>query len=132
MFSAIAGSFSGGKFVSVHSRKAHQEIVKILEDEGLEPVCFHYFTGGGVEAKEIAEQGHFFSVNRRMLRGRHQDLIRELPKHRILVESDGPFLSKAPLSAVKDTYAQISKIWGMDFSRVETLISNNFENCRTK
>jgi len=132
VFSTIVKGFSRGKFVSIHSRMAHYDVARILGEEGVQSACFHYFTGGVVAAKELAKQGHFFSVNQRMLRGRNQDLVRELPRDRILVESDGPFLSKAPLSAIKDTYTQIGKIWGMDLSDTESLIAKNFASCRTR
>ena len=131
MFSMIAQSFSGGKFVSVHSRDAFWETMNILEEKKIRPVCFHYFTGGVAAAKKIAESGHFFSFNQRMLKGRHRNLVKELPHERILVESDGPFLTSSPINAVRVVYEQIADIWEMDISRVEALISSNFSNCRT-
>lgn len=131
VLSAITESLLGGKFVSVHSRDAYVETVNVLEKGGVGPVCFHYFNGGIEVAKEIADLGHFFSFNQRMLRGKHRDLVSELPRERILVESDGPFLTKSPFNAISFVYRRLAEIWKMDTSEVEAVISTNFSNCRT-
>lgn len=128
----ILPSIGAGKFVSVHSRDAHKPLAEMLSNHSIGPVCFHYFIGGTDFALQLASLGHFFSVNLRMLKGRHRALLDYLPKEKILVESDGPFLTKKPASAVRETYALLGNIWGMGEHEVVKLLEENFLRCRTR
>ena len=127
----IVNSFRGGKFVSVHSRGAAREVLNIFNEYNTGPVCFHYFTGGHEVASEAVNCGHYFSFNRRMLKGKHKALLDIIPRDRVLVESDAPFLSKAPISATKEAYLIIGEYWETSLSETERTISRNFQNCRT-
>ena len=120
------------KFVSVHSRGAGLELLEIITEKKVGPVCFHYFTAGLVVAAMAVESGHFFSFNRRMLNGKHKDLLGVIPKDRVLVESDGPFLTTSPVTATKYAYAKIAKYWDVSLSEAEETIARNFANCRTQ
>ncbi len=127
----IMDSIRSGKFVSVHSRCAAREILDIFDDHNTGPVCFHYFTGGQKVALAAVNAGHYFSFNRRMLIGRHKALLDIIPKDRVLVESDSPFLSKSPITATKEAYSMIAEYWEIPLLDAEKVISRNFENCRT-
>jgi TatD DNase family protein len=127
----ILPSIGAGKFVSVHSRDAHNPLAEMLNTYSVGPVCFHYFTGGSDSALKLVSAGHFFSVNIKMLKGRHRTLLDCLPKERILVESDGPFLTKEPIRAVKEAYALLGNVWGMSECAVIKLLKDNFNKCRT-
>jgi Tat protein secretion system quality control protein TatD with DNase activity len=52
-------------------------------------------------------------------------------KEHILVESDGPFLTKQPLKMIQYVYDALSSIWETDKHITEEIISVNFEKCRT-
>jgi len=54
-----------------------------------------------------------------------------VPRDRILVESDGPFLTKRPLSMIEHVYNELSNIWHTDKVETEEIISLNFSRCRT-
>lgn len=127
----ILGYLGSGKFVTVHSRNAHEELAVLLEDNFVGPVCFHYFIGGALAAVELANRGHFFSINHRMLRNRHRMILDSVPMERILVESDGPFLTNRPLEMINNIYDELSKIWNIPRDQVEDLLAVNFNNCRT-
>jgi len=127
----ILPSIGAGKFVSVHSRDAHEPLFEMLSKYSVGPVCFHYFIGGANYAQSLASAGHFFSVNLRMLQGRHRELIDCLPKEKILVESDGPFLSKNPIAVVRKSYQLLGEVWGISENEVAELINSNFLKCRT-
>ena len=125
-------SIGKGKFVTVHSRNAHTELSNILDECNIGPVCFHYFIGGPHDAEKLISRGHYFSINHLMLKNRHRDLISSVPRDRILVESDGPFLTKRPWSMVDQVYKELSIIWQIGKSEVDELLANNFRNCRTR
>lgn len=127
----ILPSIGAGKFVSVHSRDAHKPLAEMLIKHSVGPVCFHYFIGGIDAALQLASAGHFFSVNLRMLKGRHRALLDHVSKEQILVESDGPYLTKRPVRAVQEVYALLGDVWGMREHAVVKLLADNFLRCRT-
>jgi TatD DNase family protein len=127
----ILPTLKGGKFVSVHSRESASELLQMLSESRVAPVCFHYFTGAPSLANEVLEAGHYVSFNLRMLTGRHKSLLGVVPTDRVLIESDGPFLTKSPYLAVADAYSIVAKHWEITLSEAERLISRNFSRCRT-
>ena len=128
----IINYVKGGKFVSVHSRGAATDLLQILEDKKVGPVCFHYFTAGPNVAATVSKAGHYFSFNRRMLKSKHRELLGIIPRNRVLVESDGPFLTTSPITATRDTYLKVAEYWDMPITDTEAIIAENFANCRTQ
>jgi TatD DNase family protein len=120
-----------GKFVTVHSRNAHDEVSSILDEYNFAPVCFHYFIGGPHAAEKLAAKGHYFSINHRMLLNKHRSTIDAVPRDRILIESDGPFLTEHPLLMIDRIYNELSKIWHTDKFETEDILALNFSKCRT-
>lgn len=119
------------KFVTVHSRNANEEIAILLDEYNINPVCFHYFIGGENLAFELSKKGHFFSINHKMLSNKHREILNVIPKEKILVETDGPYITKQPLKQIEYIYTELSKIWGIGQTQVGELILTNFKNCRT-
>jgi TatD DNase family protein len=131
IFSRIVDVVKGGKFVSVHSRDAALDLLQILDRKKVGPVCFHYFTAGPEVAAAVVEAGHYFSFNRRMLNGKHKVLLDIVPKNRVLVESDSPFLTTSPITATRDAYTTIAGYWQVSLSDATKAIAQNFAKCRT-
>lgn len=53
----------------------------------------HWFTGTKSEAKRALDLGCFFSINAVMLDNeRHAPMVGVIPLHRLLTETDGPFM----------------------------------------
>lgn len=127
----ILPAIGGGKFVTVHSRHAHEQVASILDEFNVGPVSFHYFIGDQRAAQKLVDQGHYFSINHLMLKNKHRYLIDVVPQDRILVESDGPFLTKRPLAMIKHVYDELSKIWHTDMPETEEILAHNFNRCRT-
>ena len=127
----ILPSVKGRKFVTVHSREAAPTLLQMLTEKKIGSVCFHYFTAGPTAAIHAVAAGHFFSFNRRMLKGRHSNLLDVVPRNRVLVESDGPFLTKAPITAIQDAYSLIAEHWKVPLSETVEIIAQNFMACRT-
>lgn len=88
---------SGNKILTVHSRRATSEILRIIQEENFSndgKVVLHWFTGSLSEAKKALDLGMYFSVNYRMINSvSGKKLIKFLPVDRILTESDGPFIN---------------------------------------
>jgi TatD DNase family protein len=135
LFHRALGAIEPGCFVTVHSRNAWREALDIIAEVGVGPLCFHYFTGGPAAAAAVVGAGHFISANHKMVQanGRHREMVKTLPRDRILVESDAPFTGGAdPVPMVRMVYEFLSEAWGVEMSEVEASIERNFQSCRTR
>lgn len=83
----------GGKIISIHSRNAATRVLDLVEKCCQKSVpILHWFSGTVQEARRAVAMGCWFSVGPAMLRGANgQTIFRELPKDKILPETDGPF-----------------------------------------
>ena len=89
-----------GKAVQIHDREAHEDVVRILLDEGApETVIFHCYSGGPDLAEICNEQGWYMSfagtVTFKNSRG-IQESLRLARRELILAETDAPFLTPHP------------------------------------
>jgi TatD DNase family protein len=134
VFEEVASTIQPGSFVTVHSRNAWRETLRILSSSGVGPVCFHYFTGGAAAAETLEASGHYFSVNRRMVESssRHVEMVRQLPRHRVIVESDAPFLGETMiLRDLELVYSRLASFWNVAVPQAIEQVRSNFAKCRT-
>lgn len=88
------------KTLVIHDRDAHDDILRILAEEGPpDRVVFHCFSGDAAMARYCADRGWLCSFagvvtyrNAESLR----DALRVLPRDAILVETDAPYLTPVP------------------------------------
>lgn len=89
-----ASSRAGGRVLSIHSRGAASAVLNELRahpDAGT--AVLHWFSGTLRELHDAIELGCWFSVGEPMIRSkRGRALIERMPRHRILTETDGPFV----------------------------------------
>ncbi|MFS0884150.1 TatD family hydrolase [Aeromicrobium sp. 179-A 4D2 NHS] len=84
----------------IHDRDAHDDVLAILDDEGVpERVVMHCFSGDAEFAQRCLDRGAYLSFagtvtfkNAEYLR----EALRITPRDRILVETDAPFLTPTP------------------------------------
>jgi TatD DNase family protein len=89
-----------GKPLMIHDRDAHDDVLRILREEGApSTVVFHCFSGDVAMARECADAGYVLSFagpvtfrNARAL----QDAAVVVPEDQLLVETDAPFLTPHP------------------------------------
>lgn len=89
-----------GKTLVVHDRDSHDDVIRILDDEGSpDTVVLHCFSGDAAFARAAAERGWYCSFagvvtfkNAAELR----EALIEVPTDRVLVETDAPFLTPVP------------------------------------
>ncbi|MEV7551409.1 TatD family hydrolase [Amycolatopsis sp. NPDC089917] len=89
-----------GKPLMIHDRDAHDDVLRILEEEGApEQVVFHCFSGDELVARRCIDAGYVLSfagtVSFRNARGLHE-AARLVPADQYLVETDAPFLTPHP------------------------------------
>jgi TatD DNase family protein len=87
--------------IVVHTRQADLETAKILEQEGARETggVIHCFTGGHELARRALELGFMISFSGILAFPRAeliQQVAREVPQDRLLVETDAPFLAPPP------------------------------------
>ena len=89
-----------GKPLMIHDRDAHEDVLRILAEEGApERVIFHCFSGDAEMARRCVDVGYVLSfagtVTFRNARALH-DAARLVPSEQFLVETDAPFLTPHP------------------------------------
>jgi TatD DNase family protein len=89
-----------GRALQIHDRDAHDDVLRILEEEGAPATTvLHCFSGDVRMARMCVERGYYLSFagtvtfkNARSLR----DALSVTPLERVLVETDAPYLTPAP------------------------------------
>jgi TatD DNase family protein len=85
-----------GKPIVVHTREAWDDVLSILEDEAVDRVVLHCFSGDAAVAKEVAVRGYYCSFAGNISYPKNDTLRRaagEIPPELLLVETDSPFLA---------------------------------------
>ncbi|MCW2681879.1 MAG: AraC family transcriptional regulator [Frankiales bacterium] len=89
-----------GTALVIHDRDAHDDVVRVLLDEGApERVVFHCFSGGAELARTCAEHGWWMSFAGPVTFKANDDLreaVQVAPTELLLVETDAPFLTPMP------------------------------------
>ncbi|MFF2494664.1 TatD family hydrolase [Agromyces sp. NPDC058064] len=90
-----------GIAMQIHDRDAHDEVVATLRRVGApERTVFHCFSGGAELARIAADEGWYCSFAGNVTFKNAENLreaLRVLPRERILVETDAPYLTPVPL-----------------------------------
>jgi TatD DNase family protein len=89
-----------GKALVIHDRDAHDDVLRVLAEEGApDHVVFHCFSGDAEFARRCADAGYVMSfagnvtfANAQPLR----DAVAVAPPDLLLVETDAPFLTPMP------------------------------------
>jgi TatD DNase family protein len=89
-----------GKALQIHDRDAHDDVLRVLAEEGApDYTVMHCFSGDVSVARECVERGYFLSFagtvtfkNARALR----DALAVTPLEQVLVETDAPYLAPTP------------------------------------
>ena len=120
--------------VIVHTRKAEKESLKILEGYKDLNVILHCFSGNFKLVKMAEKMGCYFSIPTNIVRSEHfQRIIEEIPRNKILTETDSPYLSpfkekENEPAFIAETIKKMSEIWKISKKEVEKIIEENCKN----
>lgn len=96
----IAIAKAAGKPLMIHDRDAHDDVLRVLAQEGApDVVVFHAFSGDEVFARHCAEAGYVasFAGNATFTSaGALRAAAAAMPADLLLVETDAPFLTPVP------------------------------------
>jgi TatD DNase family protein len=89
------------KPIIVHSRKAEEDAVRILEESGYKKVVMHCFCGKKPLIEKAAALGFYFSIPTNIVRSDNfKKLVKIVNINQLLTETDSPFLS--PFEGIKN------------------------------
>jgi TatD DNase family protein len=122
--------------LQIHDRDAHEKVVETLLRVGApDKVVFHCYSGDLELAKICSDNGWYtsFAGNITIKRNQHlRDSLKAMPKTKILVETDAPFLTPEPLRGrpnapylVPITVRFMAELLGMDANELSGQIAAN-------
>jgi TatD DNase family protein len=127
-----------GLALVVHDRDAHAEVLRVLADEGApEHTVLHCFSGDAAFARACIERGYVLSFAGTLTFG-NAGYLREAaaltPVDQLLVETDAPFLTPAPLRGrpnaprlVPHTVRALAEVTGTDLDQLCHALTANAE-----
>ena len=132
----IQASKASGKPLIVHTRDAGDDTLRILEEEGAEAGVMHCFVEDWATARRALDLGFYISFSGIVTFRSAADLrevARRVPKERLLVETDSPYLAPVPHRGkpnqpafVTHVAEQVAALQGLDYEALAELTSRNF------
>ena len=135
----IAAARESGLPLVIHARSADDDMISILEEEtraGAFPAVLHCFSSGRKLAERGIDLGLYVSFSGILTFKNSQDIrdiAKDMPKDRVLVETDAPYLAPMPNrgktnepSFVAHTAAMLADVWGMETDELHRQTGENF------
>ena len=134
----IEASIQLNKPVIIHSREAEQETFDILnsyKNDNLK-ILMHCFTGSLEFSKKLLALGAYFSASGIITFKNSinlQETFKNIPKEKLLIETDSPFLAPIPMrggknepSFIKYTLEKLSILKETTEEKMSTITTDNF------
>lgn len=127
-------SAAGGRILTVHSRHAAQAVLDRIEAfPRAGTVILHWFSGSVRDLKRAIALECWFSIGPAMLQSaKGRSLISQMPKNRILTETDGPFAQMEGKSLMpwqaELSIPELSQIWSISPVLTEQTLLSNLRN----
>ena len=124
---------AGGRIMTLHSRRAATEVLDGLSAcPGAGTPIMHWFSGTQGELRRAVDLGCWFSVGPAMLLGeKGRQLVRRMPRDRVLTESDGPFAQIDGRSAwpwdVARATESLAQLWSEPIDAVDRQLRTNLK-----
>jgi TatD DNase family protein len=122
----------------IHSRKAENDVIDMLESSNAKYPIFHSFGGNKSQIKKIIDKRWYFSIPPIILRSPNfQTLVNLVPLNQLLTETDSPYQGpykdeKNYPYNVKESIKKISEIKKIDFNETENIIYMNLQKITKK
>lgn len=123
--------------VIIHDRDAHEDTLRLLREHGPFPAggVMHCFSGDGTLARQVMDLGFHLSIPGVVTFAKSevlQQVARDIPLTRMLLETDGPFLAPVPFRGKTNrpeylvyTAQKIAELRGIPLSEVARQTSRN-------
>ncbi|MFH1210411.1 MAG: TatD family hydrolase [archaeon] len=119
--------------IIIHSRKAEQEAVDILETSKQKKIMLHCFSGSRKLIKRCEDNGWMLSIPTNITFSEHfQMMAKEVSMSQIMTETDAPFLppikgERNEPANVRYTIKKIAEIKKLDEKEVENMVYANYQ-----
>lgn len=128
------------KILTIHSRSAAERTIaeiNIALRGTNHKVIFHWFTGSINELNLALKEDFYFSVNHKMIYSKRSiEILKKIPKERILTETDAPFTFdervKTRVKSLDLTIEGLAELWKMSYQETRETIYANFKNLLIK
>lgn len=119
----------------VHSRGYEKEVVQICRSIGAKRVLFHCFTGDYEAMKTVTDAGYYISFSGILTfkNAGIRKIVSSVPKDRMLIETDSPYLSPVPHRGTKNrpaylkyTGEELAKLLNMKNEDIQYQLEKNF------
>jgi TatD DNase family protein len=117
---------------------AYDDLAAILEDHYQGPGEIHSFTGTWEQARKFLDLGFYIALNGIITfdkTGRSEEVVKNLPLDRILLETDAPYLTPAPHRGKRNEPSYVKhvaeKIAGIKKVGVEEVAKITTQNARS-
>ena len=120
--------------VSIHSRKALDDVLQILPSYKLRGVLLHWFAGSKKQLAQAADMGYYVSFGPALVYSDDKKvLLRNASKDRILAETDGPVayshcfanLPASSTSFLVSVVHTVARELGMDYDEGAAILEKN-------
>ena len=124
---------AAGKVVTVHSRRAAEDVVSAFGERFHGTYILHWYSGGVKALRRAIANGAYFSFNTAMMQSeRGRAFASEVPRERVLTETDGPFVTVGGKAAepyrVGDVIEGLARIWGATSEEARSTVYDNFSS----
>lgn len=127
-----------GMALQIHDRDSHEDVLRILDEEGApERTVLHCFSGGPEMARACVERGYLLSFAGTVTfksAGPLRDALAVTPIDQVLVETDAPYLTPSPYRGsanapylVPLTVRTMAGVLGVDVPSLCTAVSATSE-----
>lgn len=105
----------------VHCVRAFDEVIALLHERTpAVPVLFHGFNKHPNLGQSLLRKGYYLSLGTAVLSGRLDDLIKEIPLHRVLLETD------QQKTEIFEIYAYFCRTRKIPMDRLQAQLMDNF------
>ena len=119
--------------LNLHSSNAEDDVLRLIVHYNIEKAIFHWYSGKISLIKQIINYGYYFSINESMCKSKKgQSIISKLPKDKVLVETDAPFIKDVLPYKNNFVYSYLGNLWDMEIESVKKLILFNFNKLLNK
>ena len=119
----------------VHDREAHQETMRLLEEEQSEAVVLHCFSGDLALAEEAWARGYYTSIAGPVTYPKNEalrEVVRKARRDRLVLETDCPYLPPQPVRGQRNepshllhTAHEVARLIGMPLDELGRVTSEN-------
>ena len=121
----------GGQVLTVHSRRAAEDVVDAFGARFRGTWILHWYSGSAKALRRALSYGAFVSVNPAMVRSESAlRWLRDVPRERLLTETDGPFVSVEEIAAeppaVVHALEGLARLFETEVEDMQRLVFANF------